>query len=119
MPALGESAPSKLSPMQMFWLAIVILVCIAVMVRLESDAGDPELDDARRRLELIQRTLDNYRPLDPAFFEAPLYQQPTSDPELFEPQPTAEILEAEPVPTPSPKPSKTTRRTTPRPAPAQ
>ncbi len=119
-PIIGESAPSKLSPMQMFWMVIAIIVCIAVMVRLERDAGDPELGDALRRLELIQRTIENYRPPDPALFELPLYQPPVLGPSLFEPLPTPEILEAEPVPAPSaPKSAKKPRRTVPRRAPAQ
>ena len=118
----------KLTAMQMFWLITALIVFVTVMVRLEDDEGDPELDDALRRLQLIPRMNENYRPLDPAIFELPKFEPPHFDPLIFEPLQSAERITHKPVPTVTqplqsaeriPKPPGKTRRTVPRSAPEQ
>ncbi len=102
-----EPGTVKTTPMQLFWLVIALIVLVAAMVHL--DDGDPEVNETLRRLQTIQQQNLNYRPIDPALFEIP----------IFEPLQVAEILDpsaftpAEPAPKPHVQPKRRPPRTAP------
>lgn len=105
----------KTTPMQLFWLVVVAIVCFAFLINSDEDA--PEIEETLRQLERMQRLNESYRPLDPALFELPSFEP------IPMPAPIGlEVLPApiEPPPAePAQKPRKKTTRRTRRPAPEQ
>ena len=107
----------KLTAMQMFWLVVALFVFVAVMVRLEDDAGDPDLADTLRQLQIYQEV--NRSHMDPILFDIPKFEPMQVADIIPAPTPPAAQSEPEPTPEPTPKPPAKPTRRPPRPAPEQ